>query len=96
MIDWYLYQEGAPPNAVHRWWARHLQDTRERTLLEFYLASWGRGLAAPTLPEQIETIACDVRFSFSAHSWQSRRQKLGRIALGARRLGRPASRHLHG
>jgi hypothetical protein len=96
MIDWYIYQDGEAPHAVHRWWARHLTETRERTLFEFYLAMWGRGLAAPTLPEQIETIAHDVRFSFAAHSWQSRRQKLGRIALGARRLARPASRHLHG
>jgi hypothetical protein len=96
MIDWYLYQEGAPPNSVHRWWARHLADTRERTLLEFYLANWGKGLAAPTLTEQVDTIAHDVRFSFTAHSWQNRRQKLRRIALGARRLASPASRHQHG
>ncbi len=96
MIDWGIYQDGAAPGAVHRWWARHLDRQRERTLFEFYLATWGRGLAAPTLPEQLETVSRDVRFSFTAHSWQNRRQKIGRIAQGARSLGRPASRHLHG
>jgi hypothetical protein len=97
MIDWAIYQLGeSTPAAVHRWWARHLEATRERNLLEFYLASWGRGLAAPTMPEQIGTIIHDVRFSFSVHSWQNRRQKFGRIVLGVRRLATPASRHLHG
>lgn len=96
MIDWYIYQDGPVPGPVHRWWARHLHETREQTLLEYYLGSWGRGLAAPTPLEQVETIAHDVRFSFTAHSWQSRRQKLGRIAHGARSLARPASRHLKG
>lgn len=96
MIDWNIYQSGAAPNAAHRWWARHMADTRERTLMEFYLGNWGRGLAAPTLPEQIETIAHDIRFNFTAHSWQSRRYKLRRILLGARSLSRPASQHLKG
>lgn len=94
MIDWFIYQDGATPGAVHRWWGRHLHDTREQTLMEFYLASWGRGLAAPTFAEQIETVVNDVRFNFSAHSWQTRRHKLDRIALAARRLGAPSSRHL--
>jgi hypothetical protein len=96
MIDWFIYQDGETPSAMHRWWARHLQDSREKTLLETYLASWGRGLAAPTLGEQIETIATDVRFSFTAHSWQTRRDKLGRITLAARRMTAPASQHLKG
>jgi hypothetical protein len=96
MIDWYNYQDDQTPGAVHRWWARHLHDAREQSLLEYYLASWGRGLAAPTFGEQVESITRDVRFSFTAHSWQSRRQKLGRIALGARSLAGPASRHLKG
>lgn len=96
MIDWFIYQEGATPGTVHRWWSRHLRDTREQTLMEFYLASWGRGLAAPTLAEQIETVVSDVRFNFTAHSWQSRGYKLKRIALAARRIGEPSSRHLKG
>ncbi|MEZ4532144.1 MAG: nucleotidyltransferase family protein [Thermomicrobiales bacterium] len=96
MNDWYIYQEGTTPGSVHRWWARHLDDTRERTLMEMFLASWGRGLAAPTLPEQIETVTHDVRFSFTVHSWQSRRQKMRRIALAARRSMRPASQHKYG
>ena len=96
MIDWFIYQEGAAPGVLHRWWSRHLPDTREKTVLEIYSGSWGRGLAAPTRAEQIETIAHDVRFSFTAHSWQNRRQKLGRIALGMRSLSRPASEHLKG
>ena len=90
----FVHQDGATPGAVHRWWGRHLHDTREQTLIEFYLASWGRGLAAPTFAEQIETVVNDVRFNFSAHSWQTRRHKLDRIALAARRLGAPSSRHL--
>jgi len=96
MIDWFIYQEGDAPGALHRWWARHLDDTREQTLLEFYLAQWGRGLAAPTRREQMGAIVHDVRFSFTVHSWQSRRQKVGRIALGLRRLANPSSRHLKG
>lgn len=96
MIDWYIYQEGDTPGHVHRWWSRHLDAQRERTLLEYYLAIWGRGLAAPTFPEQVGSIARDLRFSFTTHSWQSRRQKLGRIAQGARSLALPAGRHLHG
>jgi hypothetical protein len=96
MIDWFIYERGSPPGPVHVWWARHLEEKRERSLLEFYLASWGRGLAAPTVAEQVGTVARDVRFSFATHSWQSRRQKLGRIAKGARGLARPASTHLHG
>lgn len=96
MIDWFIYQEGDAPGALHRWWARHLDDTREQTLLEFYLAQWGRGLAAPTRMEQIGNISHDVRFSFAVHSWQNRRQKVGRIALGVRRLANPSSRHLKG
>lgn len=96
MIDWFIYRDGKPPGELHRWWARHLRESREQTLLEFYLASWGRGLAAPTLTEQIETITHDVRFSFSVHSWQSRRQKIGRVGLAARGLAKPSSRHLKG
>ncbi len=96
MIDWFIYQRTPPPGVLHRWWARHLEAAREQTLLEFYLAHWGRGLAAPTTPERIGTIAHDIRFSFAVHSWQSRRQKFGRIALGARRLATPSSRHLKG
>lgn len=96
MIDWQIYQQGAPPNALHRVWARHFADTRERTLLESYVGFWGRGLAAPTIPEQIDTVAHDLRFTLEAHSWQSRRYKMRRIALGVRNLGRPASHHLKG
>jgi hypothetical protein len=96
MIDWFIYERGAVPGPVHVWWARHLEAQRERSLLEFYLASWGRGLAAPGIAERVSTVARDVRFSFTTHSWQSRRQKLARIAQGARGLTRPASAHLHG
>lgn len=96
MIDWFFYGDAEPPGSVHLWWARHLARSRERTLLEYYAANWGRGLAAPTFAEQLATMAQDVRFSFTAHSWQTRRQKFGRIASGARHLARPASRHLHG
>jgi hypothetical protein len=96
MIDWFLYERRAAPGPVHLWWARHFEDQRDRSLLEYYLASWGRGLAAPNLAEQVGTVARDVRFSFTPHSWQSRRQKLVRIAQGARGLARPASAHLRG
>ena len=96
MIDWFIYQDGSMPSSLHRQWARHLRETREQTLLEFYLAHWGRGLAAPSLCEQWQTVAHDVRFNFAVHSWQSRRQKLGRVALAARRLSTPSSRHLKG
>jgi hypothetical protein len=94
MIDWYIYQDDHQvPGVLHRWGAHHLQDVGEQSVLRFYLANWGCGLAAPTCLEQIETIAHDVRFSFVTHSWQSRRQKLGRVAHGARSLARPASQH---
>lgn len=96
MIDWYIYGMAETPGALQRFWARHLVRPRERSLMEYYAAFWGRGLAAPTLVEQLEAVALDVRFSVSPHSWQSRRQKLGRIADGARHLGRPASGHLRG
>ena len=93
MIDWYIYQDDRAPGPLHRWGADHLRNVGEQSVLRFYLANWGRGLAAPTHLEQIETIAHDIRFSFVTHSWQSRRQKLGRVAHGARLLARPASQH---
>jgi hypothetical protein len=78
---------------IHRLWSRHLAALRERNLLEHYLSQWSRGIAAPTTRGKVSTMTADFRFAFGTRPWQTRQQKLRRIALALRRSRLPVRFH---
>jgi Uncharacterised nucleotidyltransferase len=94
MIDWFFFGQGDPPRLRDRLWSRHLRDCRDRTLVEYYLATWLKGLAAPAPRLAIGAIASDVVFSFTPHPWQTRSGKIRRIVQGLKSARHPATGHL--
>ena len=68
-------------------------EMRERSLLEYYAAYWLKGLAAPSIRAKSGAIFDDVRFSFTAHPWQTPSGKVKRIGKALLRARRPASEH---
>jgi hypothetical protein len=93
MVDHLLFGEGRPPRFSTSLYARHLVEVRERNLVEWYLVWWGKGLAAPTPSAAARAVLSDVRFSLTAHPWQTPGSKVRRIGAALGRAFRPASDH---
>ncbi len=92
-IDAVFVDIGDWPKGIDRVWSRHLFAMRERSLLEYYAAYWLKGLAAPTARARSRAVFDDVRFSFTAHPWQTPRSKVKRIGAALLRARKPASEH---
>lgn len=95
-IDAVYFGEPGWPTGIDRVWSRHLLAMREQTLLEYYAGFWLKGLVAPDVTSRATAVATDVRFSLTAHPWQTRSGKIRRIGQAARRSLRPHSEHRFG